>query len=94
MNSEMIKVNDEEFPESILNAPKIKFLRPKKEPNFGLLEEEFLLPNETILEENLKKNTANKMDVHSKHAKRKILEYIKKMPSNPVNGSNSYYRSD
>ena len=95
MTAKTIKINDEEFPESILNAPKIKFLRPKNEPNFRLLlEEEDLLSNKKILDENFQKNTVNEHEAHSKYVKRTVLEYIKRVQFYSLNESSSYSSFD
>ena len=95
MNSKTIKINDEEFPESILNAPKIKFLRPQKESNFKLLlDEEDSLSDKKDFERNFQTNAANGKDDNSKVAKRPIIEFMKKIPSNPAQDSNSYSRYD
>ena len=97
MNAKTIKINNEEFPESILNAPKIKFLRPKIEPNFALQldeNEDSSCSKEKIIEENFQKDLKNKQDVHSKLAERKILECMKKMSNGTLHDSNSQSRSD
>ena len=97
MSTKIIKIDKEEFPESILNAPKTKFLKPKKVANFSLLieeKEDLSCNKEVILEKNFQKCIKNEQDVHSKFAKRKILEYMKKMSSGTLHDSNSQSRSD
>ena len=97
MNDKIIRINDEEFPESILNAPKMKFLRPKKKPNFVLLLEEedpSISNKEKIFYENCRKYTENKKDDCPKYEKRKILEYMKKMSSITAQDSNSHSRTE
>ena len=97
MNAKIIRINDEEFPESILDAPKMKFLRPKKKPNFVLLLEEEVSSvgnKEKIFYENCKKCTEKKKVDFPKYEKRKILEYMKKMSSITAQDSNSHSRSD
>ena len=97
MNAKKILINNEEFPESILNAPKIKFLKPKKVTNIALLleeKEDLSCNKEIIFEKSFQKCIKNKQDVHSKFPKRKILEYMKRMSSGTLHDSNSQSRSD
>ena len=97
MIAKTIKINNEEFPESILNAPKNKFLRPKKEPNFSFLLDEkkdLSRKKEKIIEENFQKCTNKEQDDHSKFPKRIILDYMKKMSSGTLQDSNSQSRTD
>ena len=96
MSAKKFIVNCEEFPESILNAPKINFLKPQKEPKYPLIldEEDVLFNKENILKENFQKNTKREQDHDLKFEKGKVFEYMKNMSSKTRHDSSSNSNSD
>ena len=96
MSAKKFIVNGEEFPESILNAPKIKFLKPQKEPKYPLIldEEDVLFNKGNFFKENFQKNTKSEQDHDVKFEKGKILKYMKNMPSKTLHDSSSNSNSD
>ena len=97
MSAKTITINGEEFPSSILNAPKIPFLKPKKDLNFPMLSEEvedLLCNKENIFKGNFQKCSLNIKEKDSKSPKRKILKYIKRMSSNTLHDSNPHSRDE
>ena len=96
MSAKKFNMNGEEFPESILNAPKIKFLKPKKEINCPLIldEEDALFNKESIFKKNLQKNTKSGQENDLKFEKGKILKYMKNMSTKTLHDSTSNSNSN